>query len=123
MDRMKGLVRGGVVALVCAVVVSGCAAGGGGGVVADGDVDVSGAIVSIDTSPWMYDGNAVVVVDSEARGRLAVQLPARWNLCAAGPVDVEALRVGMRVRVVGNEGADGEVVVCQGAGHRLVGWE
>lgn len=84
------------------------------------DGSFAGSIVSIDTQPWTYDGNAVVEVDTRERGRVAVQLPARWNLCKATAVDVEALRVGMQVRVVGTVGAEGEVVVCQGASHRLV---
>jgi hypothetical protein len=84
-------------------------------------VDVVGVIASIDTQPWMYDGNAVVEVDVEApRRRMAVQLPARWNLCAAQPVDVERLSVGQRVRVVGDAGQRREIVVCQDASHRLV---
>ena len=81
---------------------------------------IEGRIASIDTKPWAYDGNAVIQVDTAERGRVAVQLPARWNLCKAAPVDVEALAVDMRVRVVGAAGGDGEVVVCQDAAHRIV---
>jgi hypothetical protein len=49
-----------------------------------------------------------------------VELPARWNLCQAGPVDVEALAVGMRVQAVGAPTAEGGLVVCQDPSHRLV---
>jgi hypothetical protein len=84
-------------------------------------VEVTGVIAAIDTRPWAYDGNAVVEVDVEATGRrLAVQLPARWNLCAAPPVDVDTLSPGQRVRVVGEAGQGNELVVCQDASHRLV---
>ena len=79
-----------------------------------------GTVLSIDTQPWAYDGNAVVYVQTPDRRRVAVQLPARWNLCKAPPVDVQALAVGMRVRVVGTPGDGDEWVVCQDAAHRLV---
>lgn len=81
-------------------------------------VRTTGTIVSIDTAPWAYDGHAVVRLES-ADGRLAVLLPARWNLCQATPVDVEALGPGMRVEVVGEQDPEGGVVVCADASHRL----
>lgn len=84
------------------------------------DVAIAGTIVSIDTRPWMYDGHAVVQVDVDGQGRMAVQLPARWNLCQAAPVDVDALAVGMRVQAVGAAEGDGRLTVCSDAGHRLV---
>lgn len=84
-------------------------------------VELTGVIAAIDTRPWTYDGNAVVEVDVEASGRrVAVQLPARWNLCAAPPVDIDALSVGQRVRVVGDAGQGDGLVVCEEATHRLV---
>ena len=49
---------------------------------------VDGSIASIDTKPWTYDGSAVVLLDTATQGRVAVQLPARWNLCKAPPVEV-----------------------------------
>lgn len=87
--------------------------------VADSQATVEGSIASIDTAPWSYDGNAVVVLDTAGQGRVAVQLPARWNLCKAAPVDVASLAVGRRVRAVGTVGAEGELVVCERAEHRL----
>lgn len=109
------------IALCAALVVAACANTPDDASPPGAQVDVTGVIASIDTQPWMYDGNAVVEVevDSPAR-RMAVQLPARWNLCLAGPVDVDALSVGQRVRVVGNAGNRREIVVCQDASHRLV---
>ena len=80
---------------------------------AAGPQAIEGAIASIDTAPWAYDGNAVIVVDTSVHGQVAVQLPARWNLCQASPVDVEALRVGMRVEATGAMDTQGELVVCQ----------
>ena len=85
-----------------------------------GQVAIEGAITAIDTDPWTYDGNAVIKVDTTVHGQVAVQLPARWNLCKAAPVDVQALAVGMRVRAVGTMGTGGELVVCEDAAHRLV---
>ncbi len=80
---------------------------------------ISGTIASIDTAPWAYDGNAVVVLDTAAHGRVPVQLPARWNLCKAGQVDVASLVVGRRARAIGTVTDDGAVVVCERAEHRL----
>ncbi len=81
---------------------------------------VDGIIASIDTQPWTYDGNAAVVLESAANGRVSVQLPARWNLCKAAPVDVASLVVGQRAQAIGTVTADGALVVCERAGHRLV---
>lgn len=97
-----------------------CATPAGPAAVVDGQVAFEGTVAAIDTQPWTYDGNALVQVDTAARGRVEVQLPARWNLCAAAPVHVEALAVGMRVQVTGAETEAGTVVVCQAAAHRLV---
>lgn len=80
---------------------------------------VEGSIVSIDTSPWAYDGNAVIAIDTD-RGRVAAELPARWNLCQAGAVDVEALRPGLRVRATGAADGQGGLVVCQDPTHGIV---
>lgn len=85
-----------------------------------GEVRTTGIIVSIDTQPWTYDGNAIVQVETPYRGRLQVQLPARWNLCQAAPVDVEALAVGMRVEIAGAASGEDAVVVCGDPAHRLV---
>lgn len=85
-----------------------------------GRTSIAGTIASIDTAPWAYDGNAVIQIDTPDRGRVVVQLPARWNLCKAPAVNVEALAVGMRVRAVGAAGAEGGLVVCQDEAHRLV---
>ena len=83
-------------------------------------LEIAGTIASIDLQPWTFDGNAVITVDTVDAGRVDVQLPARWNLCAASPVDVEALAVGMRVQAVGARAEDGALVVCGDAAHRLV---
>lgn len=80
---------------------------------------LEGAITSIDTKPWTYDGNAIVRVDTATHGQVPVQLPARWNLCKAASVDVAAMRVGQRVRAVGSVTEDRDVVVCERAEHRL----
>jgi hypothetical protein len=75
-------------------------------------------VVSVDTSPWAYDGHAVVQVDT-TDGRIAVKLPARWNPCQARPVEIEALEPGTRVQVVGERDPDGGIVVCSDASHGL----
>ena len=88
--------------------------------VAGSPATVDGIIASIDTQPWTYDGNAVVLLDTAAHGRVSVQLPARWNLCKAPPVEVAALAVGRRARAVGTVDAGQALVVCERAEDRLV---
>ena len=91
----------------------------GGTLSAGSQATVDGTIASIDTKPWTYDGNAMVLLDTAVYGRVSVQLPARWNLCKAGQVDVASLVVGRRARAVGTVTDDGAVVVCERAEHRL----
>jgi hypothetical protein len=86
---------------------------------AGANVSVEGTIASIDTQPWTYDGPALIGIDT-ADGRVQVALPARWNLCQAAPVDVEALSVGMRVHATGARDPKADLVVCEDAAHRLV---
>ena len=87
---------------------------------ADGPLRIEGTITAIDLQPWTFDGNAVVQVDADGRGDVQVQLPARWNLCKAPPVDTQSLAVGMRVEAVGAATGEGGLVVCEDATHRLV---
>lgn len=82
-------------------------------------VAVDGTILAIDTDPWAYDGNAVVSLRTAANDPMHVQLPARWNLCKAAPVNVAAMKVGQNVRAVGTLIAAGEMSVCERAEHRL----
>jgi hypothetical protein len=107
-------------ALALASLLTGCASAPATESAAASLLSVEGTIASIDTGPWAYDGNAVVALDTIGRGRVAVQLPARWNLCQAAPVDVEALAVGMRVRATGQATQGDELVVCGDAAHGLV---
>ena len=52
---------------------------------------VEGQVATVDTTPWTYDGSAVVKIAS-TNGQVDVHLPARWNLCKAPPPDeVQAL--------------------------------
>lgn len=83
------------------------------------EASIAGRVSSIDTAPWAYDGNAVVGVATNAHGVVAVHLPARWNLCAAPAVDMQALSIGDDVRATGSVGARGELVVCERPEHRL----
>ena len=80
---------------------------------------VDGTIVSVDTTPWTYDGNAVVKL-STADGSIGVHLPARWNLCKAPPPDdVSSLKAGDRVQAIGTVSEDGVLVICERAEHAL----
>lgn len=81
---------------------------------------IEGEVVRVDTDPWAYDGNAVIVVSSADTGTVSVQLPARWNLCKAQPLgDVQSLKPGDRVQAVGTVTAPGEMLVCEQPQHRL----
>ena len=80
---------------------------------------VDGTIVSVDTTPWTYDGSAVVKIAS-TNGQVDVHLPARWNLCKAPPPDdVQSLKAGDRVQATGTVTDDGALVVCEHADHGL----
>lgn len=108
-------------AILCiGLLAGGCATTAGAPIAAGTQAAIDGSIAAIDTQPWTYDGNAVIQVDTDEHGRVAVQLPARWNLCKAAAVDVQALAVGMRVQVVGTVVEDGGIVVCRDEAHRLV---
>ncbi|MFC0679640.1 NEW3 domain-containing protein [Lysobacter korlensis] len=81
---------------------------------------IEGTVAAVDTSPWAYDGNAVVTVSTDARGTVSVQLPARWNLCkATAPDELQRLKPGDRVQATGTLGPDNALVVCERAEHRL----
>ena len=85
-----------------------------------GQAAFEGRIVSVDTNPWAYDGNAVVTVATDRTGTLQVQLPARWNLCKAEPLgDVQAFKPGDRVHVAGTVDEAGVVIVCEQPQHHL----
>ena len=52
---------------------------------------VEGQVATVDTTPWTYDGSAVITLATPS-GNVDVHLPARWNLCKAPPPeDVQAL--------------------------------
>jgi len=81
---------------------------------------IEGEVVRVDTDPWAYDGNAVITVSTANASTVSVQLPARWNLCKAPPLDnVQALKPGDRLQAVGTVTAPGEMVVCEQPQHRL----
>lgn len=109
------------IALCLALAATGCATTPASAPLTAGtEASIEGSVLSINTQPLAYDGNAVIFVETMDRQRVSVQLPARWNLCKAPAVDVNALTVGSRVRVTGTVGEEGEIVVCQKETHRLL---
>jgi len=81
---------------------------------------IEGVVVSVDTAPWAYDGNAVLTVSTASAGTVSVQLPARWNLCKAqAPDDVQALKPRDRVQAIGTVTAPDTLVVCEQPQHAL----
>ena len=107
--------------VICMMAIAGCATTAPATTVlkAGQQASIEGRIIAIDLAPWTYDGNAVIKIQSDANGLVSVQLPARWNLCKAAPVNTNVLAVGRRVRVVGTVGQAGEIGVCERAEHRL----
>lgn len=108
---------------IAVMLLAGCVTGrttSGTALQAGDQATIAGRVVAIDMTPWTYDGNAVVQVATEAHGIVQVQLPARWNLCAAPPVAADTLAVGDEVRAAGTAGEDGALVVCERATHYLV---
>jgi len=88
--------------------------------VAGQEASIEGSVLSVDTTPWTYDGNAVVTVATATSGAVKVQLPARWNLCKAQPHEgVQELKPRDRVRAVGTAGEDNSLVVCAQPVHLL----
>ena len=108
--------------IACAALLPGCVVSrnaSGTALQPGQEATIAGRVVAIDTDPWAYDGNAIVQVATDAHGIVQVHLPARWNLCAAPPLDVAALAVGDDVRASGTTGHEGELVVCGAATHFL----
>lgn len=105
--------------LAALAALSGCATTVKDRALSGQEVTIEGKVASVNTDPWAYDGNAVVTVSTDA-GTVSVQLPARWNLCRAQPLDdIQGLRPDDRVQVVGTVTAPGEMVVCAQPQHRL----
>lgn len=106
---------------VALLALSACATAPGGTPFKVGQqATLQGTVVSVDTAPWTYDGNAVVVVSTTDARTVNVQLPARWNLCKARPLgDVQALKPGDRVEVVGTVTEPDRLVVCAEPQHLL----
>ena len=108
---------------IAVMLLAGCVTGrtaSGTALQAGEQATIAGRVVAIDMTPWTYDGNAVVQVATEVHGIVQVQLPARWNLCAAPPVAADMLAIGDEVRASGTAGRDGALVVCERATHYLV---
>lgn len=121
MTPRKRLPLPSLAAVAACLVLSACATSPGSGALVVGQqATIQGSVVRVETDPWAYDGNAVVTVASASAGSVAVQLPARWNLCkAAPPGDLQALTPGDRVEAVGTVSAPDELVVCEQPQHRL----
>jgi hypothetical protein len=119
-QRTRTLSAAPLFAAVAMLALSACTTTPAGAPLSEGqEATIEGTVVSVDTGPWAYDGNAVVTVATGA-GNVSVQLPARWNLCKAPPPgDVQALKPSDRVQAVGTVTAPGQIVVCAQPQHRL----
>lgn len=81
---------------------------------------VAGTVVSVDTSPLAYDGDALVVVQTEAGETVTVRVPARVNLCEAEGLGLlDDLEASDRIEARGTVNADGDVTPCTEADHYL----
>ena len=84
---------------------------------------VRGEVVSVDAAPLAYDGDALVVVRTDA-GERTVRVPARVNLCEAADLPaLDTLRPGDHVEARGDVNAEGDVTPCASPNHffRVVG--
>lgn len=79
---------------------------------------VSGTVTNVDTSPWAFDGNAIVLVETDQGDSVEVQIPARINLCPAQSAIATDLAVGEMVEVNGTM-FEGAIIPCQSADHYL----
>jgi len=106
---------------VTLLALSACATAPAGHALIEGQqATIEGRVISVDTAPWAYDGNAVVTLSTTTSHTVRVQLPARWNLCKAPPPDnVQALKPGDRVQAIGTATSSNELVVCEQPQHRL----
>jgi hypothetical protein len=73
---------------------------------------VSGTVTDVDTSPWAFDGNAIVMIETDQGDSVEIQIPARINLCPAQSAIATNLAVGEMVEVSGNM-FEGAIVPCQ----------
>lgn len=107
--------------LVALVELAGCASMPSAPILAVGrDLAFTGTVVTADFAPWAFDGSAVVTVDAGPLGRIAVSLPARYNLCkASGIGSASTLAAGMKVDIVGRVTAPAQVSVCESASHHI----
>ncbi|MDQ3289233.1 MAG: hypothetical protein M3Q42_13465 [Pseudomonadota bacterium] len=81
---------------------------------------VEGRVASVDSSAMAYDGDALVMLESDSRGAVTVHVPARTNLCRAQGLGILGdLRAGDRLRVEGTFSGPRDITVCEKASHRL----
>lgn len=102
--------------------VAGCASNGGAPqpLAAAHQVVIEGRVASIDLSPMAHDGDALVVVASDAHGAVTVHLPARRHLCKAQGLDLlDTLQPGDRLQAAGEATGPADLRVCAEASHRL----
>lgn len=84
------------------------------------EVVVEGRVLSVDLSPMAYDGDALVLLDSQSHGAVTVHVPARTNLCRAQGLEVLGeLRPQDRIRVAGKATGQRDITVCESPTHRL----
>ncbi len=83
-------------------------------------VVIEGRVSSVDTSPMAYDGDALVLLESDARGTVTVHVPARTNPCRAQGLGLLGLlQPGDRLRVAGKASGPRDITVCEQPSHRL----
>lgn len=107
-------------ALLAASAISACTASPTLHAPASEVLRVSGRVVSVDRAPMAYDGDGVLVLSTDAQGRITVHVPARSNLCKAQGLDVfHRATVGIRIEAVGTLIGPSDIAVCHEVTHRL----
>lgn len=84
------------------------------------EVTVEGRVVSVDRSPWAWDGDGLLVLATERHGEVVVHVPARTNLCRASGLDVfTTVAPGARIEATGEATTASDLTVCASPSHRL----
>lgn len=112
----------GVAVLTTLTLLSGCAVPGPAvqPMSPQQQVVLEGRVSSVDTSPMAYDGDALLLLESDSRGTVTVHVPARTNLCRAQGLGLLGqLQPGDRLRAEGQASGPRDITVCEHPSHRL----
>jgi hypothetical protein len=88
----------------------------------EGEGEVRGTIVSVNTEQAMVDGPILILVQEESGEEAVVAVPSMGlPMCAAraNMADAFALTAGQYIEAHGSVGVDGMIIPCESADHYL----